>query len=368
MSKEWCTMQKSPRYNGGVEREEFTYYAQDGFDEYILTTHLGKDILLCSGEFTLKEGYEYNFDGDMDCFENKNSIVDKGVIQSIQSDSEVSSETCQVLTRIGTLKNYHYIVYEGEIWLIASQPRSNDVYEKTVLKICNNVLKFQDKLGNIHYYPYWCEEASSYGNGENTSKTMTVISDQFNISLPLDDSIRELYQNKRFSLFKVNSIPRCYELTGIDFASGLYKDIKIAKLGLTACEYDPNKDRTDLMLCDYFEPNTDTPTNNPTITGSCEISYKSNPTIKCGGNAKKFNCVFKDDSGNIIVFPNDIKVKWTIESTFEENKLNIVKQDDYITFKVTDESLIDDMFKLTLSDEDGIYGGYSLTVDISSIY
>lgn len=48
---EWYLINPQPTLNSGFEKDEFADYAQDGFDELLEETQLGKDIVLCKGQF-----------------------------------------------------------------------------------------------------------------------------------------------------------------------------------------------------------------------------------------------------------------------------------------------------------------------------
>ena len=55
---EWYLINPQPTLNSGFEKDEFTDYAQDGFDELLTETQLGKAIKFCKGKFDGKNFVE----------------------------------------------------------------------------------------------------------------------------------------------------------------------------------------------------------------------------------------------------------------------------------------------------------------------
>ena len=62
---EWYLINPQPTLNSGFEKDEFTDYAQDGFDELLTETQLGKAIKFCKGKFD-GENFEVEVDGEAD--------------------------------------------------------------------------------------------------------------------------------------------------------------------------------------------------------------------------------------------------------------------------------------------------------------
>lgn len=305
---EWYLIKgKQPTFNSCLENDEFAYYTQDGFEEVLTETPLGKDVLLCRGKF------------DGENFEVE--IADKVVMQNDTNDTMLQGETRQSLARMGTLKDYEYIKYDGDIWLIETEPYNNDIYEKSICKLCNMPLRFQDKnTGEILQVPFWIEEATRYGYGITANAVLTHFDKQYHVKVPYNDATKQLKNGMRFMLEFMDNIPCCYELSKYEGVTEHRRNIRVINLSLMQVEYNPETDNTELMICDYIAPNQES---------DIQITYQGNASIRVGGQ-KTFSC-----SQN---------VSWNITSNnFDVNKfLIITESDDKIIVKCKyDESLLD---------------------------
>ena len=91
------------------------------------------------------------------------------------------------------------------------------------------------------------------------------------------------------------------------------------------------------------------------------ISYKTT-TIKSGGSKQKFVGTFVDENGEEI---DGISTNWEIRCDFADS-LIVDEEGNSLTIGVDDDSLIDEEFKLTLSDESGNYKS-SIIIQIGSL-
>lgn len=264
---------KQPTFNSCLENDEFAYYTQDGFEEVLTETPLGKDVLLCRGKF---DGSNFEVE-----------IEDKAVIQNDTNDTMLQGETRQCLARIGTLKDYEYIKYDNDIWLIETEPYNNDIYEKSILKLCNIPLRFQDKnSGEILQIPFWIEEATRYGYGITNSAIMQNLDKQYHIKIPYNESTKQLKNGRRFMLEFMDDVPCCYKLTKYEGVTERRRNIRVVNMTLTQTEYNPDTDNTELMLCDYFAPYHEE---------EIKITYSGENSVRIGGQ-KTFTC----NCGNVV--------------------------------------------------------------------
>lgn len=120
-------MDQPPIYNGGFEGEEFFAYAQQGFQEMLDTTMLCDNVEFINSDFSV-------------------IVPGKAVIQSVTPDTQIGTEDRQILVPIGTLQKFAYVRFEDDIWIIASEPSNNKFYEKAILKLCRNHLRWQDTV------------------------------------------------------------------------------------------------------------------------------------------------------------------------------------------------------------------------------
>lgn len=295
---DWYLIDPQPTLNSGFEEDEFADYAQDGFDELLTETQLGKDIIFCKGKFDGKD-FEYEITG-------------KGIIQSETPDAYTQGYKRQLLTRTGEISDYKYIKYGGSIWLIMTEPSNNCIYDKCILHQCNYVLKWQNANKDIIYCPASIENASQYNTGEEGTKILMLGYNQLMAYVSLDyDTVAV---DRKLRLFidynKVNPIP--YKVTRPDTVTLSYGKSRVMCIVLTEDQYNPKTDSIEDWLCDYFKVSTVT------------IKYSGDPTIRTGGT-KPLHIDTKDvvnwsvesDIGaTVIPNGNSVKVKCPYDSSF----------------------------------------------------
>lgn len=312
---DWYLIKPQPTLNGGFEYNEFADYAQDGFDELLTETQLGKDIVFCKGQF---DGEKFEVE-----------VSSKGIVQSETPDAYTQGWKRQLLTRIGEIADYKYIKYDGFIWLIMTEPSDNCIYDKCVLHQCNYVLKWQTDKGKIVYYPANIENASQYNAGESGNKIVTLGYNQLMVYISMDETSLLINRNLRMFIDynTVNPIP--YKITRHDTVCYSYCRSRVINMVLTEDQYNPNTDNIDLMLCDYV-PYTPYP-----------ITYSGKPIIRINGSK-----ILKIDTVK--------NVEWSIKSdigakvTGEENVALIECPDNadyigsiiYVTAKIGDETTV----------------------------
>ena len=254
---DWYLINPQPTLNSGFEKDEFTDYAQDGFDELLTETQLGKDIVFCKGKFD-GENFEVEVEG-------------QGIVQSETPDAYTQGYKRQLLTRIGEISDYKYIKYDGSIWLIMTEPADNCIYDKCVLHQCNYILKWQNANKDIIYCPASIENASQYNTGEEGNKILILGYNQLMAYVSLDDDTVVIDRNLRLFVDynKVNPIP--YKVTRPDTVAFSYGKNRVMCIVLTEDQYNPKTDSIENWLCDYFKVSTVT------------ITYSGNPTIRVGG-------------------------------------------------------------------------------------
>ena len=303
---EWYLINPQPTLNSGFEKDEFTDYAQDGFDELLTETQLGKAIKFCKGKFD-GENFEVEVDGE-------------GIVQSETPDAYTQGYKRQLLTRIADkVADYKYIKYDGAIWLIMTEPADNCIYDKCVLHQCNYILKWQNATKDIIYCPASIENASQYNTGEEGNKILMLGYNQLMAYVSLDDDTVVIDRNLRLFVDynKVNPIP--YKVTRPDTVAFSYGKNRVMCLVLTEDQYNPKTDSIENWLCDYFKVSTVT------------ITYSGNSTIRVGGT-KTLNVdttetvtwsVESDVGATITPNGNSVKVKCPNDMSFVDKTITV---------------------------------------------
>lgn len=137
-----------------------------------------------------------------------------------------------------------------------------------------------------------------------------------------------------FLLIYNDKEPTPYRITRPDTVSFSFGNSRCMHIILSESQYNPQTDRIDLMLCDYFKPND--------ATKPVEISYSGNAEIRCGGTVKTFTA------------KTDKSVTWSLKL--------LDKQQDFITMIVNENkvkikclnnnALIGSSFKLVCTVDD----------------
>ena len=303
---EWYLINPQPTLNSGFEKDEFTDYAQDGFDELLTETQLGKAIKFCKGKFD-GENFEIEVDGE-------------GIVQSETPDAYTQGYKRQLLTRItDKVADYKYIKYDGAIWLIITEPADNCIYDKCVLHQCNYIFKWQNANKDIIYCPASIENASQYNTGEEGNKILMLGYNQLMAYVSLDDDTVVIDRNLRLFVDynKINPIP--YKVTRPDTVAFSYGKNRVMCLVLTEDQYNPKTDSIENWLCDYFKVSTVT------------IIYSGNSTIRVGGT-KTLNVdttetvtwsVESDVGATITPNGNSVKVKCPNDMSFVDKAITV---------------------------------------------
>jgi hypothetical protein len=241
-----------------------------------------------------------------------------------------------------------YIKSENEYWICTESFNIDDIHFQGKLTLCNWILKWQNKQGDILQYPCYVINVTQYNSGETYGKNITIGSAQHQITLPADENTIIISTPQRFYLDRNKINPVTYIVTQNDTVTYNYGEKGLVKVSVVQDVADKSKDRPDLGICDYIENNIDNKQDNIIENDNKYIAYINYKTlkIKSGGIAQKYTAIFYDRQGNKIdnIFPS-----WKIISEFE-NELDINITDNSIIIKIDNDDYIDEEFKLILTD------------------
>lgn len=251
---------------------------------------------------------------------------------------------------------------DDEYLLCTESFNVDGVHWKGKFSLCNWILKWQNKYGDILEYPCVDINSTQYNSGEQASAKMTIGSSQHMATLPYDENTIAIKSPQRFFLDRDTETPTSFIVTQNDNTSMFFGKKGLIKITMLECERNNDTDRPDLGICDYFEKD-ELKTNNADEKKVIRsvISYKTT-TIKSGGSKQKFVGTFVDENGEEI---DGISTNWEIICDFADS-LIVDEEGNSLTIGVDDDSLIDEEFKLTLSDESGNYKS-SIIIQIGSL-
>lgn len=251
---------------------------------------------------------------------------------------------------------------DDEYLLCTESFNVDGVHWKGKFSLCNWILKWQNKYGDILEYPCVDINSTQYNSGEQASAKMTIGSSQHMVTLPYDENTIAIKSPQRFFLDRDTETPTSFIVTQNDNTSMFFGKKGLIKITMLECERNNDTDRPDLGICDYFEKDelkTNNADENKVIKSV--ISYKTT-TIKSGGSKQKFVGTFVNENGEEI---NGISTNWEIICDFADS-LIVNEEGNSLTIGVDDDSLIDEEFKLVLSDESGNYKS-SIIIQIGSL-
>ena len=234
MPESWYLMSQ-PLFNSGFEGDEFSAFAQGGFEE-ILESPLADDI----------EVYEKTL--------SSTAVKTRAIIQGVTADNYNNSVLRQFLCRIGTLRSGQYIKARGQTWLVYSLPDNNKMYEKAIAWQCKYSIKFLSPItGKVVEYPVYDINSTQYGSGETSEDHLTLGTSQHLIYIPYNEETIKLDSGFRFLIDKNHDKPTAYRLAQIDpggYSCG--KDDGLIQWTIVESQFDEKTDNKDLMVADYY--------------------------------------------------------------------------------------------------------------------
>lgn len=255
-----------------------------------------------------------------------------------------------------------YDMKSDEYYICTESFNIDDVHWQGKFTLCNWILKWQKKTGEILEYPCHDINSTQYNSGEQSNKQFTIGSSQHMITLPCDENTVALSSPQRFFLDKNIVSPTSFIVTQNDTTSYNYGKKGLVRVTLYEHASNSETDRPDLGICDYIDIDE--------IKDGCLAGYyvaKSvidckTKIIKSGGNAQTFIGKFFDNKGNEVA---DTVCKWQIVCDFID-ALEVVESGNQITIGIDNDDYIDEEFKLFFSDINGQYLS-SLIISIGSL-
>lgn len=304
----------------------------------------------------------YMWELGLKSYDDKESILIRLYNRSFSNANGVSVKFQTLITTPIVVGDIVYDSVADEYLICTESHNINGIHWQGKLTLCNWILKWQNKNGDILEYPCFDINSTQYNSGEKFSQQITVGTSQHNITLPCDENTIALSSPQRFFLDKNLINPTSFIVTQNDSTSYNYGKKGLVKVTLVECATNNKTDRIDLGICDYFDKDeikTDNASN--TFISKSVISYDA-AMIKSGGDSRIFTGKFFDDNGNEVI---DIVPKWTIVCDFIDS-IETEEFDNQIKIGIDNDDYVDEEFKLILSDDNDNYSS-SLIVRIESL-
>ena len=304
----------------------------------------------------------YLWELGLQSYDDKESIMIRLYKRSF---SNANGVTIKFQTLIDTPIIVGDVLYDSisDEYLICTESFNIDgIHFQGKLTLCNWILKWQNKNGDILEYPCHDINSTQYNSGEQANKQFTIGSSQHMITLPCDENTVNLSSPQRFFLDKNTVNPTSFIVTQNDTTSYNYGKKGLVKVTLYECAMNSMTDRIDLGICDYIDKDSiKTDNANDVFVSKSVISYNTK-IIKSGGDSQTFIGTFFDNNGNEVA---EIVPKWEIICDFK-NDLEVKQSDNQISIGIDNDNYVDEEFKLILSDINGNYSS-SLIITIESL-
>lgn len=304
----------------------------------------------------------YMWELGLKSYEDRESI---GIRLYKRSFSNANGVSVKFQTLIDTPIVVGDIIYDSaaDEYLICTESFNIDsVHWQGKFTLCNWILKWQNKHGDILEYPCHDINSTQYNSGEQSNKQFTIGSSQHMITLPCDENTIALSSPQRFFLDKNLVNPTSFIVTQNDTTAYNYGKKGLVKVTLMECASNNATDRIDLGICDYIDKeDLKTDNANNIFVSKSVISYDTT-VIKSGGDLQTFIGKFFDNNKKEVA---DITPKWEVVCDFKD-ALEIEESGNQISIGIDDDAYVDEEFKLVLSDEKGDYSS-TLIIQIESL-
>lgn len=238
----------------------------------------------------------------------------------------------------------------------------NDIHWQGKFTLCNWILKWQKKNGEILEYPCYDINSTQYNSGEQSNQQFTIGSSQHMVTLPCDENTISLQSPQRFILDKNIVKPTVFIVTQNDNTSYNYGKNGLVKVTLYEHVFNPETDRADLGICDYIDVTSNADIDLlPIDKVRAVIEYKTN-VIKSGGNSQKFIGKFYNENNEEVAIDS---YKWDIVCDFKD-VLIIEKINNELRISIDNDDYLDEEFKIIFSDSENKYTT-SLIIRVESL-
>ena len=335
--KEWYLLTSDTRPNsiGGYENDAFVDYKEDAFQE-ALQTDVATTVTLYNSDLSEAK--------DIRC-----------IVQGNTADTQLKSMERSILCTIGILKAGMYVYFENRYWLVTGYPGNNSIYEKATIILCQYKLRWQNNSGQI--IERWANivSASKYDTGTSGNQTIILASNNFTILIPDDDMSATLEDKRVFIDRDIKNLHKVFEITRSDDVLYLYGEHGgVLSFIADRDEFNPQKDRPDLGLCDYKDV---TQSENPDTdeTGNSYLLIDGDDKLRFGlTNEYTLYSVTENnndsDSENDKVYSDpSIEFQWNVISDLDiqqqvsESKIQLSFDNmDYIGSSILLQVLVDD--------------------------
>lgn len=330
--------------------------------------HTPREEMIRDGQNLLKEELEHDssYSPTMFFYDSDNKADDRAANLRVygRKNSSLNGNYMNFLTTYDNpikIGDYIHDTKDDTYWLVYNSFNVNDIHYEGKLIQCNYPLKWQLSDGKV--VERWANivSASKYDTGETGNATIVLSSNNFTVLIGYCEEGYEL-EGKRVFIDKRNVNPeKVFKMTRGDdvlFDSGNMGSLFSFIADKT--EFNKDKDRPDLKLCDYIEVGDSTtpttPPENPDKTTDLRAVISGNRNLKVGFS-RTYTATITDVDGNTVEWDNTYS--WNVVSDFEVGQ---EEKNNKSTLLVEDDSLIGESFLLQVIKSNSVVAEIEITV------
>ena len=281
---------------------------------------------------------------------NQKASSSYGVVTSFLSPHDVPIE----------MGNMFYDTKKDEYWLCVESYDISGIHWEGKLAKCLRWLKWQDSKGIIQEIPIIVTSASKYNNGQDSSNTITLGSDQLLIFMQKNDDTLKLDRGYKFFIDDNLDDPTVYELTRIDTALYTYMGKGFLSMIVTECAYTPSDNDLKYGVCNYKEVDTPsedptTPPENPDEMTDLRVVISGNQNLKVSFS-RTYTATITDADGNTVEWDNTYS--WNVDADFEVGQ---EVDGNKIKLLIEDEDCVDGLILLQVIKDNTVVSDYEIT-------
>jgi len=259
--------------------------------------------------------------------------------------------------------------FRGRKWMVIEVPSVSVLHPKGIVWECNHLFKFQNF--NSEIIERWgVLDSGNYSTDIEYGTQLSTTNSQYRMYMQLDEETKKIYIDKRFATAVIydnsgRQILDVYNITDVDGVSNSYGGGHLLTLRARSGAYNPEKDRLDLMICDYIAPDvTETvepddapaPDNTPSALLKCEISGRN--TVRAGLGSRSYTVTFFAEDG--ITASEGITPIWAVSAS---DKVSYMVDDMTLHLSAGDGAA-GEIVTVSVSDENGLYQTATLEVKV----
>lgn len=254
------------------------------------------------------------------------------------------------------------IGFRDEFWIVTDVTPVNPFYRMGIMKLCNYTLRFQNFSPTI-YERYISIDGGAYATYVKGDTRIQYGNEKARLYIPYDDATKKLYIDKRISIGTLwdkynHEILQCNKIIGIDYRTvSPGKGAHLMLLHVEQDAYSYERDNFEQDICDYIGESTDV-----IVEGedkkTCVIS--GTPKIRTGFSRTLTANFYTNDE-----LTDGVEPVWTVGTL--PNGITYTTGSNSIMFRsVDDPSLIGETIEVSVTDANGEYGSYTVTLEVMS--